>query len=70
MNHATFRNNGGHSFSPATHNLVEIVTNDDLDNFSIGQAIKDNDGNQYTLIECKHLTGKLYRVILLPVNPS
>lgn len=61
-----FRNSSGFEIIPIEQNPIEIYTNSDVDAIYPGQIVKGSDGSKATVTEIRHISGRLYRVILLP----
>lgn len=64
----TYRNSGGHVIVPLPLNPIEVYTESDMDYINPGQIVKTESGNHFTVTEIRHITGRMYKVVLLPVT--
>ena len=64
----TYRNAGGHTLNPLPLKPVEIYVTDDLDYINPGDTVTGSDGSRFTVSEIRIVSGRLHRVILLPLE--
>jgi len=62
----TYRNPGNHTFTALPVHTVEVITQSDVEYFSAGQGVTDQQGTAYTILEIRQLPGCLWKVVLLP----
>lgn len=63
MTYSTF---SGHSITEATIATKTIYTDSEVDGFNAGKLVTDENGSRFIIIEVSHVSGRLYRVTLLP----
>lgn len=61
----TYRSPGNHSFTAEPVSIKEVITASDVDNISAGQVVTDQQGTAYTILEIRHVLGRLWKVVLL-----
>lgn len=62
----TYSSFSGHNFTSSPISPVVVYTQDDVEPFSHGQEITDQDGQKFTVVWIKYVAGRLYRIELLP----
>jgi len=63
-----YSNHSGHLIEPTDSQPITIYTDSEVDHLSPGQTFTDSDGNSFLLVELRHVSGRLYRVVMLPVT--
>lgn len=66
--HRSYENSGGHLIIPAPYDPLTLYTESEMDCINPGQIVRADDGSKHTVIEIRHISGKLYRVVLFPVK--
>ena len=63
-----FRRPSGQTFTPASgEQPCYVYSTDDLSAFCLGDAITDNLGNRYSLVQSRFIAGRLYELVLIPL---
>jgi len=65
---SAYRSNSGHEIVPTDKRPIEVFTESEMDNIDPGKVVRAIDGTCYTVTEVRHIQGRLYKVVLLPVN--
>lgn len=63
----TYRNSSGWEIVPTDTPPLTIYTTSDVDNLWPGKTVTGTDGSKATVMEIRHVSGRLYRVVLLPL---
>lgn len=57
----------GHEFAAADRKPITIYTESlELDGVTAGVPVTDNHGNSYLVVEKRHISGRLFRIELIP----
>ncbi len=65
-----YRTFSGHTFHPAPVAPLTVYAEGDMDCIDPGMQTKDTAGNRYLICEMRHVHGRLWRIVLLPLEPA
>jgi hypothetical protein len=65
-----YESRSGHIIESIPVGEITIYTECELDNFTPGNIVRTEDGSCYKIIELRHIEGRLWRVVLLPVKEA
>jgi len=65
-----YQNAGGHTLTAIPVKPLEIYVNDSVDYVNPGDLMTGSDGSRFTISEIRHVSGRLYRVIMFPVEEA
>jgi len=63
----TFRATSGHEIVPISLAPVEVFTESEMDYIDPGKIVTGTDSTRYKITEVRHIAGRLYKVVLLPL---
>jgi len=64
----TYQNTSGHTFTAIPYKPLEIYTDAEIDAFNPGQIVTDTGGAKFTVTEIRHVSARLYRIVMLPLQ--
>lgn len=62
----TYRTTSGHSFTSLPIETVTAFTDADVDYINPQQVVTALNGERFTILEVRHVQGRLYRIVMLP----
>ena len=62
----TFRLPSGHEFTESPITPTTIFTESEVDHVDPGKIITDSNGHKFLILEVRYVSGKLYRVVMIP----
>lgn len=62
----TYSTTSGHIITAASVTPITIFTESEVDHFDPGKIVTDKNGSRFTVTEVRYISGRLYRVTLLP----
>ena len=66
----TYKTFSNHTFTASSAQPVEVFTESDLDYIDPGKTVTDLDGKRYTIGAIQLVSGRLFKITLLPLEVS
>lgn len=70
MTQQTYRSTSGHEIVPTGKRPIEIYSESEMDCIDPGKIVTATDDSSYFVAEVRHIAGRLYKVVLLPIKEA